>query len=88
MNGPVALEAERLIPDRVLDLVPVDVFHDDESRIPGPRIDRMVASFLEMVKHPTGKNVGSLFFNEADPSLIDRVPGDWSSAKNSSRRES
>lgn len=80
MGGPVALETAQLIPDRIIGIIPIDVFHDVEFKISEKNFEMMIASFMKMVTQPTKENVSRLFSKEVESVLIERVITDWSTA--------
>jgi pimeloyl-ACP methyl ester carboxylesterase len=73
LGGPVALEAARLVPDKVLGIVAVDTFHDI-SIIPPPDYYQQLARAFR--SDPTGairKMVSQLFHKDFDPELYAQV---------------
>jgi len=80
MGGPVALEAARAMPERVIGLVPVDTLHDadwdaEQSGL-GALIDSMGNNFPVMAD----LFVRSMFLPDADPALVDRIAEDMAAA--------
>jgi pimeloyl-ACP methyl ester carboxylesterase len=76
MSGPIILEADALMPDKVAGLVPVDTLHDvDETMAP----DKRKAFFEKFHKDFVGSTtriVHALFTKTADPALVEWVLAD------------
>lgn len=80
MGGPVAVEAARLIPERVIGLVGVDTFQDiNRKGVRAPSGDRL-ARFRENFVETTREMVRSMFLEKSDPELVDRIVSDMSSS--------
>ena len=47
MGGPVAVEAAKLMPDRVVAIVPVETFHDVERRLNEEQLIELLAAWGE-----------------------------------------
>lgn len=82
MGGPVALEAARLIPDRLLGIIGVDTFNTlGAAPQPDPMFDaligRMKADFIGATREFV---TTSLFPSTADPALVRRVADDMALA--------
>lgn len=82
MGGPVALEAARLIPDRLLGIIGVDTFNSlGAAPQPNPvfdaLIDRLKADFIGATREFV---TTSLFPSTADPVLVRRVADDMALA--------
>ena len=80
MGGPVVLEAARLMPERVVALLPVDTIHDAEAHVD----DAEMRGFLEALENDfrgtTDPFVRGMFPEKADPALVDRIARDMASA--------
>ena len=76
MGAPVALEAARLMPDRVIGVVAVDSLHDADWKLD----DEQKAGFLGVWEQDwpgtCASFVGGMFPNSADPALVKRVHDD------------
>ncbi len=74
MGGPVILEAARLLPGRVVGLVPVDTLLDVEQQMPPEQVAGFVAE-LEKDFHGTVDRFTRqyMFVPKSDPALIERV---------------
>jgi pimeloyl-ACP methyl ester carboxylesterase len=73
MGGPVALEAARLMPDRVIGVVGVDSLQDADYRYDPERIEAFVAAFENDFEGTCGQFVTSMFTEGADPGLVEHV---------------
>ncbi len=84
MGGPVALEAARLMPDRVIGVVGVDAFHDIGT--PASEADRQFADALlarlgaDYIGTTREYVTKQLFPANADPALVRRVADDMALA--------
>ncbi len=77
MGGYVILEASKIMPDRVVGLIPVDSLHE----IKGPISQEQVDAFLKDMRDdfPVGVETfvrGQMFTEDADPELVDRIAAD------------
>ena len=79
MGGPVALEAARIMPERVVGIVPVDTLLDADAR--DPKGD---AEYLAQMKADlpgtTRQFIPAIFGKEADPQLVKRVADEMAAA--------
>jgi pimeloyl-ACP methyl ester carboxylesterase len=76
MGGPVALEAARRLPGRVVGLIPVDTLLDVERRVTGAELDAALAALR--ADYPGAVSTlmrDRLFLPTADPALVERVVG-------------
>lgn len=73
MGGPVALEAARLMPDRVLGVVAVDSLHNAELRYDPQQIQGLLAAFEQDFVATCGQFSSSMFIAGADPALVEQV---------------
>jgi len=72
MSGYVLLEAARLLPDRIVLLVPVDTLQDADWK-PGPGFDAWLAGFEQDFVGATRTFVKSMFPKDADPALVETM---------------
>jgi pimeloyl-ACP methyl ester carboxylesterase len=70
LGGPVAAEAARLMPDRVIALVPVDTMQDLSQQMPASWAHERAAAFREDFAGTMRQMVHALFHPDADPALI------------------
>lgn len=82
MGGQVALEAARLIPDRLLGIVGVDTFQGlGEAPGPDPRMDALIAHMRTDFIGATREFVTTAMFpKDADPLLVRRIADDMALA--------
>lgn len=80
MGGPVALEAARQMPGRVVCLVGADEFHDIGKGYTEEDVKGLVAMIEPDFVKGTQKFVRDMFPATADPELVDWVADDMSSA--------
>ena len=74
MGGPVAVEAAKLMPDRVVAIVPVETFHDVERRLNEEQLIELLAAWREDFAGSAERMVREFFFTkESDPDLVDRT---------------
>ncbi len=74
MGGPVAIEAAKLLGERVVGIVGVDTFYTPfEWPTSEADIDQFVKPFEEDFNSTSENMVRSMFTPEADPAVIDRV---------------
>ncbi len=79
MGGPVALEAARRLPGRVVGVIGVDTLHDVERRFSDE--EWAILDALERNFAPTCDGfVRGMFLASADPELVKEVAGDMCSA--------
>jgi pimeloyl-ACP methyl ester carboxylesterase len=76
MSGYVILEAARLMPERVVGLIPIDTLHDAEERLDPTRVEEALAGMRGDFPAATEAFVRSMFPKEADAALVDRVAKD------------
>lgn len=77
LGGPVIVEAARLLPDRVIGLVPVDTLQSVERRI----TPEQAAGYLESLEADFAQGAQAfirqnMFIPTSDPALIDRIATD------------
>jgi pimeloyl-ACP methyl ester carboxylesterase len=82
MGGPVALEAARLVPERVIGVVGVDTFNDLGGREFDPAVfEKFIAELRKDSAGTTRNFVSTRFFPEdADPALKKRIADDMASS--------
>ena len=73
MGGPVALEAARLMPDRVLGVIAVDALHNANFEYDPERKAGFLAAWDQDFAGTCTSFVTSMFPETADPALVDRV---------------
>jgi len=81
MGGPVALEAARHLPGRVVGIVGVDTFRDIAQPYPREMVDGLLAQMRADFPAATAAFVGASFFTpQSDPALKQWIVDDMSSA--------
>jgi pimeloyl-ACP methyl ester carboxylesterase len=73
MGGPLVLEAAGLMPDRVIGVVGVDSLHDAEAKYDPEQIKGYFAAYEADFVGTCGQMVASMFQENADPALAERV---------------
>jgi len=74
MGGPVALEAARRMPERVVAIVPVDTLHNVEERMPAEQVEAMLKQLRADYKGETAKFMTQYLFAPSTPAAVkDRV---------------
>ncbi len=73
MGGPVALEAARLMPDRVIGVIGVDSLQDAGATYDPEQSQAILAAFRTDFFGTCNQFVGSMFPEDADPALADEV---------------
>jgi len=79
MSGEVILETARLLPDRVVALVPVDTLHDVEWKA-GKDLDELLESMGRDFSAATRQFVRGMFPPGADAALVERISDRMSGA--------
>jgi len=79
MGGPVVLEAARLMPDRVIGVVGVDTLQDADFKYDPEEVAPFLAEFESDFPGRCRGLVTSMFLEEADPALVERIAADMSS---------
>lgn len=72
MGAPVILEAEKRISERILSLVPVDVFKNVESKTPADQVEEMTKGAMEFANNPDKDEISSYLVREVDPEIIEK----------------
>jgi len=70
MGGPVVIEASKIMPERILGLVLVDVLQNIEDKTPQKNIDELIANWREICADE--ERIPELFPAEMNPELIDK----------------
>ncbi len=73
MGGPVALEASRLMPNRVIGVVGVDTLQDADYEYDPEQIAGFVAAFEIDFEGACSHFVAQMFTEKADPDLVERI---------------
>jgi len=79
MSGEIILEVARLLPDRVVGLIPVDTLHDVEWK-PGKDLDDLLESMRQDFVGATRQFVEGMFPPTADAALVERISAQMSGA--------
>ena len=79
MSGVVILEAARLLPGRVVALIPVDTLHDVTWK-PGKEIDDLLETMQRDFPGAARQFVKGMFPPGADPDLVETISGRMSGA--------
>jgi pimeloyl-ACP methyl ester carboxylesterase len=80
MGGPVILEAARRMPNEVISLIGVDTFLNFEIEFGQEQIDAFLKRFREDFKGATRSFTKTMFPEDADSSLVERIVHDMASA--------
>lgn len=73
MGAAVILEAAIRAPDRVLGLVPVDVFHDVEAKMTAEEIGERVSGMMSFVENVTEEQVRELYPEDTEDEVIQKA---------------
>ncbi len=73
MGGPVALEAARLMPDRVIGVIGVDSLQDAEFKYEPGQAEAFVSAFTEDFVGACDRFVVGMFAKDPDPALVERI---------------
>jgi pimeloyl-ACP methyl ester carboxylesterase len=73
MGGPVALEAARLMPERVVGIVAVDSLHNAELKYDPQQMAGLLAAFEQDFVATCGQFSTSMFVPGASPALVEQV---------------
>lgn len=76
MGGPVALEAARQMPDRVVGIVGIDTLHNAEWSARPEQIERLIAAYESDFVGTCTNFVTNMFADDADRALVERVRDD------------
>ncbi|MCC5882855.1 MAG: alpha/beta hydrolase, partial [Halomonas sp.] len=80
MGGPVAVEAARLMPERVIGIVGVDTFHHVAPQIAQSDLEEMLSPLQENFTEAARHFVASMFIDSTDRKLRDWVVQDMTAA--------
>ena len=80
MGGLVALEAARLMPDRVVGVIGVDALHDAGWQVDPAALAELLAGLREDFAGRCRDLVKPLFLEDADPELVEEVTADMCDA--------
>ena len=70
LGGPIAVEAARLMPNRVIAVVPVDTMQDMSQQMPASWAHERAMAFREDFAGTMKQMVQALFHPDADPALV------------------
>lgn len=70
MGGPIALEAARRMPDRVVGIVPVDTLHNVESKLPPEQVEAVLKQMQADFKGTTATMLNQFFFSPSTPAAV------------------
>ena len=73
MGAPIALEVARLMPEHVAAVIAVDALHDAEVKYPSEQKEGRLAAFENDFVGTCERMSASMFSENADPALIERV---------------
>ena len=70
MGGPIALEATRRMPDRVIAIVPVDTLQNVEQKLPQDQLDAVFKQMEADFKAATTSLLNQFFFSPTTPAAV------------------
>lgn len=70
MGGPIALEATRRMPDRVIAIVPVDTLQNVEEKVPQEQLDAVFKQMEADFKNATRSLLNQFFFSPSTPPAV------------------
>ena len=70
MGGPIALEATRRMPDRVIAIVPVDTLQNVEEKVPQEQLDAVFKQMEADYKGATTSLLNQFFFSPSTPPAV------------------
>jgi pimeloyl-ACP methyl ester carboxylesterase len=70
MGGPIALEATRRMPDRVVAIVPVDTLQNVEQKVPQEQLDAVFQQMQADFKAATTSLLNQFFFSPTTPPAV------------------
>ena len=70
MGGPIALEATRRMPDRVVAIVPVDTLQNVEQKVPQEQLDAVFQQMQADFKTATTNLLNQFFFSPTTPAAV------------------
>jgi pimeloyl-ACP methyl ester carboxylesterase len=73
MGGPVALEAARIMPKRIVAVIGIDTLHDATAVIDPEQWEAYVQAWRQNYRGTCGAMARALFHQDADPELVEDV---------------
>jgi len=70
MGGPIALEAARHMPDRVVAIVPVDTLQNVEAKVPPDQLEAVFKQMEADYKNATTSLLNQFFFSPTTPAAV------------------
>jgi len=70
MGGPIALEATRRMPDRVVAIIPVDTLQNVEQKVPQEQLDAVFKQMQADFKTATTNLLNQFFFAPGTPAAV------------------
>src|SRR5215203_1154062 len=70
MGGPIALEATRRMPERVVAIVPVDTLHNVEDKLPPEQLEGVMNQLRADYKGATTALMNQYFFSASTPAAV------------------
>jgi pimeloyl-ACP methyl ester carboxylesterase len=70
MGGPIALEATRRMPDRVIAIVPVDTLQNVGEKVPQEQLDAVFKQMEADYKNATTSLLNQFFFSPTTPAAV------------------
>ena len=70
MGGPISLEAARLMPDRVIGIVPVDTLKNVESKFPPEQLEGVLKELRADYKGASATLMNQFFFSANTPEAV------------------
>jgi sigma-B regulation protein RsbQ len=70
MGGPIALEATRRMPDRVVAIVPVDTLQNVEQKVPQEQLDAVFKQMQADFKNASTSLLNQFFFSPTTPASV------------------
>jgi len=70
MGGPIALEAARRMPERVVAIVPVDTLHNVEEKLPAEQLDAVMKQLRADYKGAVTALMNQFFFAAGTPAAV------------------
>lgn len=70
MGGPIVLEATRRMPERVVAIVPVDVLHNVENKIPQEQLDAVFKQLRADYKGAMTGFLNQMLFSQSTPAAV------------------
>src|SRR5262245_32157341 len=70
MGGPIALEATRRMPERVVAIVPVDTLHNVETKVPKEQLDAVIKQLRADYKGAITGFLNQMLFSPSTPAAV------------------